>query len=317
MVVLFIWETKAFLRTTIKTDLLLDRSVNTDQRIRLNFNITMTDLRCDWAVIDVVSVLKTEQNITAHVTKWNVDADGMRRGYRGRNRNQKDLVLFDEEITESLDELHENGEDAISLDGTTLEIFKREHEYLFVDFYASWCSHCKDLAPTWEALAEVMVDAGSSLQKLASGEKHLDDYSEEDYEVAKRVSMPVVIAKIDCVTHATVCNGQENIRAYPTLRLFVDGEAFQGVSDYKGHRTIKEMIDWLTHMEEQHKSLLEKEGGAGDRIRTLHAAHAGTSFFVVAANQPSTTRAYQLFVFSFLLFSFCSMEISLTRTAWW
>ena len=43
------------------TDLSLDRS--DDPRIRLNFNITMMDLRCDWAVIDVVSVLGTHQNV--------------------------------------------------------------------------------------------------------------------------------------------------------------------------------------------------------------------------------------------------------------
>jgi thiol-disulfide isomerase/thioredoxin len=183
--------------------------------------------------------------------------------------------LKDELVTDTLEELYENGEDAISLDETTLEIFKNEHQYLFVDFYASWCSHCKDLAPTWEALAEVMVDAGASLQKLASGEKHLDDYSEEDYEHARRVAMPVVIAKLDCVSHQDVCNNQENVRAYPTLRLFVDGKAFQGASDYKGHRTITDMIDWLTHMEEQHKNLLEEEGNIGDLMRTLHAAHEG------------------------------------------
>jgi hypothetical protein len=52
MIVLFVWETRAFFQTKLVTDLALDKS--DDTRIRLNFNITMTDLRCDWAVIDVV-----------------------------------------------------------------------------------------------------------------------------------------------------------------------------------------------------------------------------------------------------------------------
>lgn len=52
MLVLLLWETRAFLQTTLVTDLALDKSK--DPKIRLNFNITMTDLRCDWAVIDVV-----------------------------------------------------------------------------------------------------------------------------------------------------------------------------------------------------------------------------------------------------------------------
>jgi hypothetical protein len=111
MVVLFIWETRAFFETSIVTELSLDRT--DDPRIRLNFNITMTDLRCDWAVIDVVSVLGTDQNVTAHITKWNVDGNGLRKGYKGRNRNQKDITLSDGAVTETLEELHENGEDAI------------------------------------------------------------------------------------------------------------------------------------------------------------------------------------------------------------
>ena len=37
----------------------------------------MMDLKCDWAVIDVVSVYGTDQNVTAHVTKWNIDGNGV------------------------------------------------------------------------------------------------------------------------------------------------------------------------------------------------------------------------------------------------
>jgi hypothetical protein len=125
---------------------------NDDPRVRLNFNITMMDLRCDFAVVDVVSVLGTDQNVTAHLTKWDIDADGVRRRYKGRNKQQKDIELFDVSVTDSLETLHENGEDAVLLDETTLEFAKRENDYLFVDFFASWCSHCRQLAPTWGTL---------------------------------------------------------------------------------------------------------------------------------------------------------------------
>jgi thiol-disulfide isomerase/thioredoxin len=239
---------------SIVTDLALDK--NDDARLRLNFNITMTDLKCEWAVIDVVSVLGTDQN---------VDGNGVRRGYKGRNRNQKDIALFDETVTETLEELHSNGEDAISLDEDTLNLYKKEHDYLFVDFYASWCSHCHDLAPTWEVLAEVMVDAGQQL-----GKQHPDDYSDKEYEEARKVQMPVVIAKVDCVQHPKVCNDDQNIQGYPTLRLFVDGEPWRG-GDYRGHRTIIEMVEWLYYMEEQHKQLMDND----ENVRTLHTVHQG------------------------------------------
>jgi len=250
------------------TDLSLDRS--DDPRIRLNFNITMLDLRCDFAVIDVVSVLGNDQNVTAHVTKWDVDASGIKRTYKGRNRNQKDIDLFDESVTETLEELLAHGEDAISLDPVMLRYFIQEHDYVFVDFYASWCSHCRQLAPTWEVLAEVMVDAGVDHSK-----DHPDDYSDEDYKAAEKIQMPVVIAKVDCVIHAEFCNLNERIQAYPTLRLFVDGKRWHK-GDYNGHRTILEMVEWLYYVEEEHKQLLSAEGDElGDRVRTLHTAHEG------------------------------------------
>lgn len=250
---------------SIVADLKLDRS--DDPRVRLNFNITMMDLNCDFAVVDVVSALGTDQNVTSHVTKWRIDADGVRQRYQGRNKQQKDIQLYDTSISESIEELHEDGEDAISLTGDTLEFIKREHEYVFVDFYASWCSHCRDLAPTWETLAEIMVDAAESNINV-----HRDEYSDEEFEHAKKVTLPVMIAKMDCVSHPQVCNDQEDIRAYPTLRLFVDGEPWKG-GDYRGHRTVLEMVDWLTAVEEQHKEAM----GHDEALKKVHTAHESKS----------------------------------------
>ena len=89
MLTLFLYETTEYWRSKLIKDLRLDRKDLTgDSKIRLNFNITMLDLRCDWAVIDVVSALGTDQNVTAHVTKWDLDATGVRKTYKGRNRNQ-------------------------------------------------------------------------------------------------------------------------------------------------------------------------------------------------------------------------------------
>lgn len=118
------------------TDLALDR--HPESKMRVNFNITMMDLKCEYASVDVVSVLGTEQNITTHVNKWHVDADGVRQRYQGRNQAQKDIELFDTTVGKTLEELHEEAIDAVSLNPETLEYARREFEYVFVDFYASW-----------------------------------------------------------------------------------------------------------------------------------------------------------------------------------
>lgn len=119
------------------SDLALDS--NKESRVRVNFNVTMMDLPCRYAVIDVVSVLGTQQNVTKHVAKWDVSAEGVRQRYQGRNREQHDIELFDPDIggRDSMEELLENGEDAISLDEQTFEFAKHKQEFLFVDFFAN------------------------------------------------------------------------------------------------------------------------------------------------------------------------------------
>jgi len=288
MLTLFLYETNEFLTSKLIKDLMLDRKEHTgDKRLRLNFNVTMLDLRCEWAVVDVVSVLGTDQNVTAHVTKWDLDANGVKRNFKGRNRNQKDVDLFDATVMETIDELHKNGEDAISLDKESLAWAKENFEFLFVDFFASWCSHCRDLAPTWETLAEMMSDHHydnvdddeTTKPEIAKTAKEHMEGIERDLNEEDQNFQQVMIAKVDCVEQVDVCNDHD-IQAYPTLRLFVDGApwmemftgdkdvksiASSGSSDYRGHRTVLEMIEWLHFIEEQ----VQKNEGA----RTLHLAH--------------------------------------------
>jgi len=216
----------------------------------------MMDLKCEHAVIDVVSSLGTEQNVTQHVTKHNLDAEGVRARYSSRNKEQHDIILSDTLVVETLEELHENGEDAISLDPQTLQFARDEYDFLFVDYYASWCSHCKELAPTWEVLAEAMTEAAEDkVDQLFEHQEKEYDYTDQEYQDALKVEMPVMVAKIDCVQHKDLCT-EDQIWAYPTLRLFVNGEP---VSEYHGDRTVLEMIHWLGKQEEEHKKDLDDD----------------------------------------------------------
>ena len=123
----------------------------------------------------------------------------------------------------------------------------------------------------------------ASLEKLDANDELPDDhpqkhrYSDEEHDSAVKLHLPVAIGKVDCVTHKKICNEQQNIRAYPTLRLFIDGKVWGMGSDYKGHRTVIEMVDWLVHMEEEHKKILEVDSSMGDLARNLHKAHESKS----------------------------------------
>jgi hypothetical protein len=119
------------------------------------------------------------------------------------------------------------------------------------------------MAPTWETLAEVMTDVAEDLVN-----KQDRDYSDEDYEHAKRVEMPVMVAKVDCVLHKELCQ-QERIMAYPTLRLFVDGVRWKG-GDYRGDRTVVRLADYLQQVEDLHKSDTNNEGSK--KVQMAHQA---------------------------------------------
>jgi hypothetical protein len=55
------------------------------------------------------------QNITKDVKRWNLDANGVMQQYARRNPDQHDILHYDETVTETIEELHANGEDAVSL----------------------------------------------------------------------------------------------------------------------------------------------------------------------------------------------------------
>ena len=103
MGILFLSETLAFARSMMETSIALDE--NDQPQIRLNFNITLMDLHCDFVSVDVWDTLGTNrQNVTKNIEKWQLDESGQRRIFSGRNREQREVVH--EEHEESLEELH-------------------------------------------------------------------------------------------------------------------------------------------------------------------------------------------------------------------
>ncbi|KAM8878553.1 protein disulfide-isomerase A2 [Spinachia spinachia] len=82
---------------------------------------------------------------------------------------------------------------------------------VFVEFYAPWCGHCKELTPIWEQLAEKYADS--------------DD---------------IIIAKMDATANEVE---SLTISGFPTLKYFpADGKE---VVDYTGKRDLETMSKFL------------------------------------------------------------------------
>eukprot|EP00586_Coscinodiscus_wailesii_P004280 CAMPEP_0172478874 /NCGR_PEP_ID=MMETSP1066-20121228/3110_1 /TAXON_ID=671091 /ORGANISM="Coscinodiscus wailesii, Strain CCMP2513" /LENGTH=475 /DNA_ID=CAMNT_0013238801 /DNA_START=56 /DNA_END=1483 /DNA_ORIENTATION=- len=204
MTVLFISETWAFARSTIASTVAIDESIQ--PQIRLNFNITFMDLHCDYVSVDVLDSLGTNrQNVTKNVEKWQLDDEGRRRIYSGRNREQRELVH--EEHDETLEELHEDGVHVTSLTQKEFTPFVKKHELTFVNYFAPWCIWCQRLHPTWEKFAEAVEEAG----------------------------MPLKVVNVDCVAEGQLCRDQR-VMAFPTIRWYRNGVAVP--PDYNMDRTV-------------------------------------------------------------------------------
>jgi len=121
--------------------------------------------------------------------------------------------LFDPDAEEAEGDGEENDPTEVERDNfvyvlndDNFDSFMEGKSVVLLEFYAPWCGHCKQFAPTYEKIAE-----------------DLDG--------------KVDVAKVD----ATIANGvanRFNIQGYPTIKIWKDGETF----DYKGSRSKEDVI---------------------------------------------------------------------------
>ena len=108
---------------SVGANLALHRSIG-DQSVQLNFNITMLDLPCNYAAVDVFSTTGHQKDIVKNIKKFPIDINGVLLNDEEQTWHQNDVELWDPAVWETIENLHEDGEDAIRLNNESFPFGK-------------------------------------------------------------------------------------------------------------------------------------------------------------------------------------------------
>jgi len=222
--VLFMCEVTAFMTSKMRTDIVIDS--NQDAQLRINFDVHMLDLSCDYVTVGVWDAFGTDKmNITKNVQKQRIDHTGRDRGRPYTEDELVELEFASQEFTK--DELAEvNADWSSSSDQFKHEDFQQvidAHDFTFINFYADWCPHCRNFGPIWTQF-EDKVNKKEEAMKDADG-----------------AEANVRVLKVNCVDFEETCQEQK-ISSFPTVRLYRRGAqvkgGVKGFEEYSGPRNM-------------------------------------------------------------------------------
>jgi protein disulfide-isomerase A6 len=102
----------------------------------------------------------------------------------------------------------------LALDETTFDQYVGGKNAAFVEFYAPWCGHCKNLQPVWAQL----------------------------YETFNPATDGVTIAKVDADKHSSL-GSKYGVTGFPTIKYFPANS--KKPEDYEGGRDIKDLVEFV------------------------------------------------------------------------
>ncbi|XP_004250404.2 protein disulfide-isomerase 5-2 [Solanum lycopersicum] len=121
----------------------------------------------------------------------------------------------------------------LELDESNFEAAISTFDYMFVDFYAPWCGHCKRLSPELDK-------ASANLAVL---------------------KQPIVIAKVDADKYSRLASKYE-IDGFPTLKIFMHGVP----TDYYGPRKADLLVRFLKKFVAPDVSVLNSDSAISEFI---------------------------------------------------
>lgn len=235
MFVVFLMELRNYLVSSYSSFLKLDP--RDDDLIQINFNIDLYDIECRNVRVAVFDQFGEESLnlVAADFYLRAVDSKGRTFGMATKPQGiEEDSELGHArrmaELAKEDGKTELDADWASSHDGFKHQSFEhviQAHDFTLINFFAEWCSHCRDFSPRWNALA-----------KQINGQE-----GERFKEFPDRDGVPrrVLLIKMNCVDFQKLCN-EKGIDAYPTMRLYKADGSF---SVFEGKRDDTEIMRWI------------------------------------------------------------------------
>lgn len=168
--------------------------------------------------------------------------------------SEDEILELDQQRFSEAEMLEYDRDWASAADGSSLEHSPddfenviQSHDYIFVNFFAEWCSHCREFGPTWDEFAGM----------INGGEVPLHDGDGNTL-----TSKNFRVLKINCVDFEETCMS-EHVRGFPTVRLYKRSlpsgthSLFGNEHNYVqffGDREVEDLLEFATkELKEMHR----------------------------------------------------------------
>lgn len=241
MFVCFICELSSFLTSSQYTALAIDGTSN--ELLQINFDVDFYDIECRNMKVAIYAQATKEPLKMVAQDFWlrSIDSKGRAFGMAVKpeddddsNKDESAAIAEHEKKVRQL--VKEDGKSELdsdwlnSHDGFRHKSFEHvieAHDFTLINFFAEWCSHCRDFHPLWTQIA-----------KTIHGEP---DGTPQMFADRDGTMRGVRMIKMNCVDFKTLCH-EKGIDAYPTLRLYKADGTF---SVFEGKRDESDLVRWI------------------------------------------------------------------------
>ena len=230
MSLLFLTELQAYMSTRFETTLSLDDNI--DQKLLIDFSLSLPHLPCQVAVVEVSDVFgaKKVTDSASSIYKHRLDEHGNRGELVGGSVSSSDagrmMTQAQTGITTQIPPEDADFEKQ-PLAPAEFDAAVGSFDLVMVNFFAPWCPHCIRFAPIW-------AEAGRFLDEteyaddvvLAKVRSHLSHTATIIYCPALRLtSLATACLQVDCNEHHIYCTERHAIDRFPTVRTYANSGA--------------------------------------------------------------------------------------------